>query len=429
MQLFISSYLFRGTLMSEIQKINRRKFIASAASAAALLAATGTSNGQQLRKPLDRPVRLGFVGTGNRGTGLIGTMLGVGGVEIPAICDIDAGRLAETLGKSGYATAGIVSHRFIDRKHGLAQGFQIFDESQIRGHDAVTSEDLTGVAIQHLEKLKSPFLMWIHYFDPHYTYVRHSEFQYASGYRGKLPDRLKIQLLRKRTKWIKPHDLDYIKAVYDEEIAYTDYWIGKLLEHIESMGLDQSTVIILTADHGEYFLERGRFFHGKDVYRELIHVPLVISGAIGPQFHGKTVDRPVEILSIPKTVAELIGISNHSFQGENLLTLIHKDTPERFVFAEGSYALGTDERKATVIYDGWKLIRNLDDDRYELYNLSTDPQEKENLWETENQRITLRRKRLREELDRFVQNKATETQEIEMNEEEMEHLRSLGYVQ
>jgi predicted dehydrogenase len=84
--------------MNELSRINRRKFISAAAGAAAMLAAAGKSQGKAVRGPLDRPVRLGFVGTGNRGTGLIETMLGVGGVEIPAICDIDTGHIQRAAG-------------------------------------------------------------------------------------------------------------------------------------------------------------------------------------------------------------------------------------------------------------------------------------------------------------------------------------------
>ncbi|MBW7997613.1 MAG: hypothetical protein FVQ81_13755, partial [Candidatus Glassbacteria bacterium] len=85
--------------MKELENINRRRFIAGAAGTAALLAAVGKPQAAQLRSPLDRPVRLGFVGTGNRGTGLIRTMLGVGGVEIPAICDIDSDHLNRAAGE------------------------------------------------------------------------------------------------------------------------------------------------------------------------------------------------------------------------------------------------------------------------------------------------------------------------------------------
>lgn len=339
--------------------------------------------------------------------------------------------LAEALEAHGYSTTGITSNRFIDRRHGLAQGFRIFDESQVPGHNAVTSQLLTQVAIEQLDQLKDPFFLWIHYFDPHYTYVRHPEFKFATKYKTDLPDALKIEFMRMmlRRNLLTTQNLNYIQAVYDEEIAFTDLWIGKLLEHLEKQGKKESTVIILTADHGEYFLERGRLFHGKDVYRELIDVPLVISGAIPPRFRNRTIERRVEVRSIPKTVAELTGISSHPFQGENLLHLAQESTPLQFLFAEGSYALGTDKRKAAIFYDDWKMIRNLDDNKYELYNLSSDPAEIKNLWDEPDPEIARRQQDLKEELDRFCQNQITETPKTEFSPEEIERLRALGYVQ
>src|SRR3972149_5186404 len=78
--------------------INRRQFIKSAAGAAALAAGLPGSANSAPRKALDRPVRLGFVGTGNRGTGLLRTMLAVGGVEVPAVCDIDQEHIQRAAG-------------------------------------------------------------------------------------------------------------------------------------------------------------------------------------------------------------------------------------------------------------------------------------------------------------------------------------------
>jgi len=350
--------------------------------------------------------------------------------------------LAETLGRAGYHTIGITTHMFVNAAYGFGQGFADFDESQVRGHDAVTAEAVTEIALSLLEKhrrkpffQRRPVFLWVHYFDPHFTYVRHPEYGFAAGYDGKLPSSITQERLDEALhttdagRGLTQQDLDFIEAVYDEEIAYTDHWVGELRAGIEDLALDSPTVYVVTSDHGEYFLERGRFFHGKDVYNELIRVPLVVSGAIDEVHHGRQVDRYVEVLSIPRTVVELLGIEDHGFAGENLLALESDPSTLRPLYAEGSYAWGRDQQKKAVVYAGWKLINNLDDDRYELYNLFTDFDERQDLWRLEDDETAAAREYLKSQLDDFPAHRATTAAEVELSDEQKRHLRSLGYVQ
>ncbi len=301
--------------------------------------------------------------------------------------------LAEALQARGYFTVGVVSHLFVGSRYGFQRGFEIFDETQIKGHDAVTSQDLTRRALFHLDEADRtrPFFLWVHYFDPHFTYVRHRDIGFADGYDGKLPERISAHGLndalsesQQSGAAFPERDLQYVEAVYDEEIAYTDRWIGRLLEAFDEPSLEESTLVIVTADHGEYFLERGRFFHGKDVYEPLVHVPLVIGGAIPPSLRGRRVKPSVEVASIPKTVLRWTGADDSHFRGHDLLAVASGEQGLAGpVLAEGSYAWGDDDRRRAVVLEGWKLIRNLDDDSYELYDLKSDPGERNDLWDRE----------------------------------------------
>jgi len=340
--------------------------------------------------------------------------------------------IAETLKKEGYYNIGIISAHFCGKKYGLAKGFDVFDESQSLGHDAITSKALTEIALDNLENAPDkPFFLWVHYFDPHYSYVRHPEFGFASFYKGSLPCTLDKKALKNRLNagQLTDEDLEYIKAVYDEEIAYTDFWVGRLLDEINNRGMAGSTITIVTADHGEYFLERGRFFHGKDVYEELVHVPLVISGAINKEYHGSVVNQSVEISSIAKTIMELVKVEDHGYDGENLLTFAHKTNKPQFVFSYGCYAWGQDERKTMAVYDKWKLIRNLDDDSYELYNLNVDKKEENDLWQDASGETAAKRKIMKQKLDEFASKKIDITAAVEIDKNSLKRLESLGYVQ
>ncbi len=338
-----------------------------------------------------------------------------------------ADTLAERLQGLGYRTVAVVSHEFVSAKHGFIQGFEIFDESNVLGHEAVTSRDSTMTALALLEDVDEPFFLWVHYFDPHFTYVRHPDVGFADGYEGALPDQITSgRLVQEERQPMAQADLDFVKAVYDEEIAHTDRWIGTLIEGIDDRYGAADSVFIVTADHGEYFLERGRFFHGKDVYAELVDVPLVVAGAIDEQLRGAVVEAAVETRSIPRTVMGLLGLGPEGFDGVDLLDVARGggDAP---AIAEGTHAFGADERTVGVVSDGWKLIHRLDDDGYELYDLAVDPAERSDLFaqeETDDERV----RALRRILDEFRELPRLDPQPVGLTPEAIERLRSLGYI-
>ena len=134
----------------------------------------------------------------------------------------------------------------------------------MQGHDSVTSRELTRKALKYLRTVgREPFFLWLHYFDPHYSYIRHPEFRFARGSPKRVPGRLTIGDLRQARTALadddatSPFSVDTVRAIYDEEIAYTDAAIGRLVSGIDRMELRRSIVTVLTADHGEYFMERG----------------------------------------------------------------------------------------------------------------------------------------------------------------------------
>lgn len=337
--------------------------------------------------------------------------------------------LAERLQAVGYGTVAVVSHEFVAAKHGFGQGFDVFDESNVLGHDAVTSRDLTLTALSRLGEVQEPFFLWVHYFDPHFTYVRHPDVGFADGYTGALPEQITSGRLigeERRDTRMADYDLAYVEAVYDEEIAHTDTWIGRLWEGIDDRYGVDDTIAIITADHGEYFLERGRFFHGKDVYRELVNVPLVIAGAVDEGLRGAVVPAAVETRSIPRTVMGMLGLTADGFGGVDLLRVARGDASIGAI-AEGSYAFGTDERTVGVQQGGFKLIHRLDDDGYELYDLAADPHERNDLFAAYGAANDV----VRPLMERLAELRALprlEPQPVGLTDEALERLRALGYI-
>jgi arylsulfatase A-like enzyme len=343
----------------------------------------------------------------------------------------DVTTLAESLQSVGYDTIGFVTHVFVGRRYGLAQGFHVFDDSLALGDEAVTSQDLTRNALRYLRRRgREPFFLWVHYFDPHMSYLRHPEFGFLPA---DSPRQLGYEELHTAEPALRddsvpdPFSLETVEGIYDEEIAFTDAAIGRLLEGIERMTLDRPTVTVLTADHGEYFMERGRFGHGRDVYDELVHVPLIISGNIDEKLKGRRFPETVAVASIAHTLAELARVENNPFHGEDLLAIDQR--ARRTVLSYGCYAWGTDDRKIMAESEGWKLIQHLDDNRFELFDVRRDPRETVNLWDHEQGPSSSAKQALRAALDEVSHGLEGDAPSIHLAPEEIERLEALGYVQ
>jgi arylsulfatase A-like enzyme len=217
--------------------------------------------------------------------------------------------LAEVLRGAGYETRGAVSHLFVDSAHGFAQGFADYDESMSLGHDAITSQGVTDVAIRFLDTMPDRrFLLFLHYFDPHYEFMDHAEWDYADGYQGWLrQDARDINNLVAKRHLIDSVGVDYLRDLYDEEIAYTDREIGRLLERLEARGLARETLIVVVADHGEEFMEHGWLGHTITLHDEVVRVPLLIAH---PDSAGtrRSVQGLVETRALFSTILDGSGI-------------------------------------------------------------------------------------------------------------------------
>ena len=199
--------------------------------------------------------------------------------------------LAEKLRDEGYYTGGIVSQAFASRRYGLDRGFQSFDDDLAelsRGHELFkkTSQTITGKAEKWLKARAAepdprPWFLWLHYFDPHVAYVSHAGYSEQFG-----------------TK----EELD----LYDGEIAWTDFHVGRVLDVLGESGLDEHTLIVFTSDHGEEFSDHGGLYHRNTLYREVLHVPLIVRVPQGER--GRT-NRPTSLVDVAPTILELADVS------------------------------------------------------------------------------------------------------------------------
>jgi arylsulfatase A-like enzyme len=356
--------------------------------------------------------------------------------------------LAEVLREAGWATRAVVSHEYVDRWHGFAQGFERFDQRNVKGHEAITSSDVTDAAIAELSAAGSrPLFLFVHYFDPHYEYRDHDGIAFADGYRGWLRDQLHFDNLVKNRQLVGPAELDFVKALYAEEVAFTDREVGRLLGALRAQGLEEDTLVAVVADHGEEFLDHGNFGHTTTLYEELVHVPLVLAGpgvAVGERFR-----EPVETRALFGTLLDLCGVDYAPRSRERSLLRSPDGGAAAMAFStvwlpDAKPEWGKRFELASLRAGPLKLIRDLTRDERMLFDLARDPREQRDLWkgirsgEIDGADDPAAREALRLQVDEMsslldawieeMASRASGAPRHEMSDAMVQRLRALGYL-
>lgn len=223
-------------------------------------------------------------------------------------------------------------------------------------------------------------------------------------------------------------DKNYYIAKYDGEIRFIDSQIGRLVNALEEAGLLYKTAIIITADHGESLGEHDYYFdHGAYLYDNLIKVPLIIYYNF-PKPFNKIVNQQVSLVDILPTILDIVKIKlpgQAKFEGVSLMPLISKGKGYRTAYVFSEY-FEDGCQKFAIRGNGWKLLYDRKTEQYELYNLKDDPGELKDLFSVESEEV----KNLMRALDSFLKRTIRETKrtKIELNEQDKEKLKSLGYL-
>jgi len=311
--------------------------------------------------------------------------------------------LAEILKDNGFATAAVIGAFILDSRFGLDQGFDVYDDtfkeelensniSQRRGQES-TQQAISWIQ----EKKDQQFFLFLHYYDPHMPYDP--------------PEPFKSNILHP----------------YFAEIAYMDDCIGHVIDKLRVLGLYDSTLIVITGDHGEMLGEHQEKTHGYYIYNGNIKVPLIFK--VPGSKKAKKVDDIAGIVDITPTICSLLDIDiPENVQGKDLSDyLIHgkKVKPEeRHLYCEcmtptkygGNSLLG-------VITDKYKYIQTT---RPELYDLINDPKESKDLIDQQPQQARILQDKLKQILEESVL-ESTEG-DLELDAEALQKLETLGYV-
>lgn len=342
--------------------------------------------------------------------------------------------LAALLRARGFQTAAIIAADLVLPCNACRDAFDSVEYFSWRGDSKSGPEivdrgkSVTSAAINWLSKHSSErFFLFVHYYDVHCDYSPDAEY---ARLLGADPHRLEVgktsyltrrRLPESRAKMpVSAADLKQISRLYDAEIRQLNAQLERLFRHLRTAKLEDRTLVIVTADHGDEFLEHGGFLHGKTMYEELLHVPLLVAGPGIPR--GRRVDAVVSLVDIAPTILDATGRpSRAEMDGRSLLPLLEGSSDwQEQVGAQASH-----RRTKKMARDGnFKLIADRSG-REELYDLEHDPGERFNLIDRRPE-VRARLKHLMSELleDADRSPDATPT----LSEEYKERLRILGYL-
>lgn len=213
-------------------------------------------------------------------------------------------RLPEVLRAAGYRTAGVVAVSLIGERFGFAAGFEEFDD-EIEGggrHHQRPGDEVVERALAALEREdERPLFLWVHLFDPHDPY----EAPQPSG----LDEAEGRALFGERAEPTGRFGLEAIvdaQLAYEDEVAYVDAQLGRLLGAWDARG--RRSLVALTADHGEGLGEHRMMGHGRTLYEEQVHVPLVLRmPEVVPA--GARIGSVSSVVDLSATLLDLLGAS------------------------------------------------------------------------------------------------------------------------
>jgi arylsulfatase A-like enzyme len=311
--------------------------------------------------------------------------------------------LAALLKTQGYRTGAFVGAQVLNGRFGLDRGFDTYHDQFARqgqsGPSERRAEAVNRAAFAWLEKQKEdPVFLFLHYYDPHDTYDP--------------PE---------------PFATDFKASPYAGEIAYTDHCISQVVDKLKSLNMYESSLIIVTGDHGEMLGEHGETTHMYFIYQSAIKVPLIFKLPGSRAAHR--IDDLASIIDIVPTVCDLVGIDAPAgIQGKTLAPYFGDVPPQsedRYLYCESLHPTKYEANSLLgLVSSRWKYIQTT---RPELYDLQKDPGEQRNLIDTQPQQARSLQDHLALILEQTVrQGKSRE--DAPLDPDLLKHLRSLGYV-
>lgn len=350
--------------------------------------------------------------------------------------------LQEVLRDAGYRTAAVHCNPFLSRAFGFGRGFGHFDDSAgssnrllvflrrcwnaLSSRPYVPGPELAGRALDWIRQTPSPFFLWLHIMDVHGPYLPHGNM----GISRRRAARLWRRSIRHPDQ-ITPQERNLLMRLYAGEVAFADRCVADFLSGLRSAADPDDTVLAVTADHGEQFLEHGMYNHPRHLYDEQVRVPLLLCG---PGIEPAEVSRQVQLIDLPYTLCRLAGAPlPDCWRGQDLL---EPAQPERPAFSETTgywetrdediYAVRTAERKYVAHMKDGSVVHE------EGYEPTNDPGEMRNVLEEQGDDASWEEMRelLREHIASGDRHHGSKTGHAAANDADLRRrLKALGYLE
>jgi arylsulfatase A-like enzyme len=347
----------------------------------------------------------------------------------------DAVSFPALLSRAGYRTAAFSGNAVVSKTFGLDRGYEeyfpVWERKDYSGH----GDSVAGAFASWLEgSLEEPFFAYLHFREPHFPYNPPPPFDTRFGPASPFPGGIREaavvdELNRRAASGEMPSEdvVERLRGLYLGNLAYADSLLREVLRRLDERRSGRETVVIVTADHGEAVFEHGFLGHNTQLYEESIRVPLVIRA---PGIRPRRVPDVVELLDLTPTLLDLAGVDSDPaidrMQGRSLVPLLLGESrPERLAFTRTVWA----EPRYSARGSRYKLVWDSHTGESELYDLESDPTERENL---EGMRPIVEG-HLRQELYLFLheqerlKSKEPPPEEAVLSEESRRTFESLGY--
>jgi arylsulfatase A-like enzyme len=336
--------------------------------------------------------------------------------------------MAEILKGDGYKTISFNGGGQVAAEFGFDQGFDLYSSfpGRIDHLDKVFIGKVEAVMDWIKNNPNEKFFAFLHTFEVHHPYTPEKEYlrMFDSSYSGALGGHISRELLANINEGrleMSAEDKQHIINAYDGEIFSMDKAFGVLVDFLKKEGLYENTLIIFTSDHGEEFGEHGRMgWHGHALYDEQLKVPLIIK-LMNSRYASTIIGEQTRSLDILPTVLDVLNIpALECFEGVSLFSRFKKRN-RTALFAVSQQDTSGQTHPTSIRTNKWKLYDE------KLYNLESDPLE-QNEVQTGYGRI---REELRSELDYILSQKQSEeeNESVDLSEETLKTLKSLGYLE
>lgn len=336
--------------------------------------------------------------------------------------------IAEILSDAGWSTCGVVVNSILHNESGIEQGFDLYFEEMSNQSEnrkllterlidrfRLTFPDFTTpntsvymdrVAVDRADRFirdhtGERFFLWVHLFGPHTVYYPPEEYRLEAEREWGITIRPGDVNNQEAMKFGLPAAtnelLDSMLSLYAADVTWSDKLVGDVIDTLKDTGIFDECLVIISSDHGEEFYEHGLTNHGRSLYPEVVHVPLIFRWPQGLN-SGARIDDPVSLLDLAPTILALVdesesrGMDTVEFTGRSLVPLMNGDRVDPVpVFFESP--LHYDQMLKGVLFDGYYYIGgsesvqppklfNYEDDPYCYYNIIRDyPDEAEYFFE------------------------------------------------